>query len=141
MRVRRIRLSRFWLLPSFLVVLALLVLLRAVWAEQEAPFEAALAIAGGVIVGIPLGLARGHASRVRLGEEPQTLYLDPSPVLVAIWFAAFVVRFAARSVLPNAHGTSLIVADGFMTLATTSVVASRVIIYRKYLALAKRPTD
>ena len=135
LRTRRISLARFWITPAILAVLAG-ISFEGTLREGDAP-TTLIAIFAGIIVAVPFGLARGHASRVRLGEQPGTLYLDPSPLLVAIWLFAFVAKFAMRLVVPGTSMNGTAATDAFIVFATTTVIVSRIIIFRKYEALRR----
>ena len=137
MRPQKMTVSRFWIQPLILVVMTALVL----WAgEQLTPPPiglVVLSIAIGIAAGIPLGIARGHHSKVRPGEKPGTLYVDPSPIVMAIWLIAFALKYAVRFLLPQAGPGAAAATDGFIVFAVTSVLVARVVIFRKYETMVK----
>ncbi|MGR4064495.1 MAG: hypothetical protein ACLQPV_03515 [Vulcanimicrobiaceae bacterium] len=137
MRPQKMTVSRFWISPAILVALTATVL----WAgEQLTPPPLGLVVLSigiGVVAGIPLGIARGHHSNVRPGETAGTLYVDPSPVVMAIWLIAFAFKYAVRFLLPAAGPVAAAATDGFMVFAVTSVLVARVVIFRKYETMVK----
>lgn len=109
MRPQRLTAGRLWIMPIFLVLLTGL----SVWAtalvpvagtSPPLPWIIVFAILIGLAVGIPLGLARGRATSVRLGEKTGVMIVEPSMVFAFIWLAAFGVRFGLRLVVP--HGVA-----------------------------------
>jgi len=134
-RPQKMTISRFWIMPVLIVFLTGYV----IWATLAVGHGDLIAgvVAGliGIALGIPLGLARGHHSKVRLGEQPGTLYVDPSLVVTLIWLGAFAVRYAVRTFIPTAGPVALGATDGLLLFAVTSVLVSRIVIFRKYEAL------
>lgn len=135
LRTRRVTVARFWVVPVVLAVLTGVTFEGTL--RQDTSTTTLIAIFAGVIAAIPFGFARGHASRVRLGERPGTLYLDPSPLLVAIWLFAFVAKFVMRLYLPGTSINGSAATDAFIVFATTTVIVSRIMIFRKYEALRR----
>lgn len=135
MRTRRVTLGRMWLVPVLLCVVAVLTLLGNAPTEMRAPLATSLAVVVGLLAGMVLGLARGHTSRIRLGEQPGTLYMDPSPLLIGIWLASFASKFVLRATLPQIGIVGTALTDFFIVFATSSVVVARITIFRKYEAL------
>ena len=136
-RPQKMTVGRFWISPALYVVITGVLM----WATLAEPIPG-LVVAGliasaiGLVLGIPLGIARGHHSQVRLGETPGTFIVDPSIVVMLIWLGAFAVRFAVRMYLPNAGPFAIGATDGLIVFAIASVVTARVVIFRKYQALA-----
>jgi hypothetical protein len=136
-RPQRMSVGRFWIFPVLVVVLTAWMM----WATLAAPIPGVV-LAGsisalvGLILGIPLGIARGHHSQVRLCERPGVFFVDPSLIVSLIWLGAFVVRFIVRMYVPTAGPVALGLTDGLVVFAVTSVITARLIIFRKYQALA-----
>ncbi len=131
--------GRFWLWPGIVVVLTAWLM----WVTLAAPVPGVAVAAGiasaiGLVLGVPLGIARGHHSQVRLGTRPGTFVIDPSIVVMLIWVGAFIARFAVRMYLPNAGSVALGATDGLIVFAIASVITSRIVIFRKYQALVSR---
>jgi hypothetical protein len=129
--------GRFWILPVVIV----LVTGFGIYATLSAPIPGLFAAAGiasliGLVLGIPLGIARGHHSQVRLGDTPGTFIVDPSLVVMLIWLGAFALRFVVRLYLPNAGAMALGATDGLIVFAIAWVLTARIVVFRKYLALA-----
>lgn len=141
MRPQKLNMSRLWVLPGMLVLLSAFVIFGGTYAEYanglDAPpvWELILAVATGIVLGIPLGLARGHASKVRLSEQKGILIVDPSIVVMIIWLAAFAVKYGLKSILPNAGPGLIVVSDGFLAFAVASVVTVRYVLFQKFKEL------
>lgn len=138
-RPQRMTVGRFWIFPGIVVILTAWLM----WSTLAAPvpgiaLAAGIACAIGLVLGIPLGIARGHHSQVRLGETPGTFIVDPSIVVMLIWLGAFAVRFIVRLYLPNAGPVALGATDGLVLFAVTSVLTARIVIFGKYRELASR---
>jgi len=136
-RPQRMTAGRFWIFP--LIVLVLTVLMMASTLATSIPgiaLDGGIAAVIGLLLGIPLGVARGHHSQVRLGDTPGSFVVDPSIIVMLIWFGAFVLRFAVRMYMPNAGAPALAATDGLIVFAVTSVLTARVVIFRKYRRLA-----
>jgi hypothetical protein len=141
-RPQKMTVSRFWILPAIVVFLTIFVIVSTAAVEPGVLLAGGIASVIGIALGIPLGLARGHHSKVRLGDRPGTLYVDPSLVVTLIWLGAFAVRYAVRSFLPNAGSIALGATDGLLLFAVTSVIVARIVIFRKYEALrANQPVS
>ncbi len=140
MRPQKLTAGRLWILPVFLIVVTGL----SVWATSavrlpgtSAPplWTIVLAILVGLAAGIPLGLARGRASSVRLAEKRGAMIVEPSMVFALIWLAAFGLRFGLRLILPHADGAYFAISDGSIVFAASSIVALRYILYIKFRQL------
>jgi hypothetical protein len=136
-RPQKMTVWRFWILPAIVVVATVLFMYATL--ANHVPGVAlygGIASLVGLVLGIPLGIARGHHSNVRLGDRPGTFVVDPSIVVMLIWLGAFVVRFVVRMYIPNAGPAELGMTDGLFVFAVTSVLVARFVIFRKYQALA-----
>jgi len=134
-RPQKMTVSRFWILPVLIVFLTGFVIWSTLAVEHGDLIAGAIASLIGIALGIPLGLARGHHSKVRLGDQPGTLYVDPSLIVTLIWLGAFVLRYVVRTFIPTAGPIALGATDGVLLFAVTSVLVSRIVIFRKYEAL------
>ncbi|MFN2527202.1 MAG: CcdC protein domain-containing protein [Candidatus Baltobacteraceae bacterium] len=141
MRPQKLNMSRLWILPGILVLLSAFVIFGATYAQYangvDTPpvWELIAAVAIGIVLGIPLGLARGHASKVRLSEEKGILIVEPSIAVMLIWLAAFALKYGLRAILPNAGPGLIVVSDGFLAFAVASVVTVRYVLFRKFKEL------
>lgn len=141
LRPQKLNMSRLWVMPGVLVVLSLFVVGGGIYAEyanglQGPPlWELMLAVLVGIAAGIPLGLARGHASKVRLADQKGVLIVEPSVVVMVIWLAAFALKYGLKAILPNAGPGLMAVSDGFLLFAASSVVTVRYVLYTKFKEL------
>ena len=135
-RPQRMTVARFWILPGIVVLMTAFLMWSTLAASVPGVLVAGLiASVVGVALGIPVGIARGHHSNVKLGTSPGTFIVEPSIVVMLIWIGAFAVRYAVRLLLPNAGAMTLAATDGLVLFAVTSVLVARIVIFRKYLAL------
>ncbi len=140
MRPQKLTAGRLWILPIFLIVVTGL----SVWATSVVPLPGTsvpplwmigLAIIIGMAAGIPLGLARGRASSVRLADKKGAMIVEPSMAFALIWLAAFGLRFALRLIVPHAGGAYFVISDGSIVFAASSIVALRYVLYSKFRQL------
>ena len=135
MRPQKLSLGRIWIVPVVLIIVTLL----SIWgSSQVAPapiWMTALALIVGLAAGIPIGLARGQHSRVRLSDQPGLVIVDPSIAVLLIWLGAFAIKFGLRAFLPHAGPLSSAASDGFIMLAVASVITSRWVVFNKARAL------
>ena len=96
LRERRLSLSRIFLAPAFLGVLALYLLYFSIthYADTITLLAGETCITLGI--GSAIGLGVGHYSTVRLGDKPGIVYVKGSWPTVAIWIGALALRFLAR---------------------------------------------
>ena len=130
---------RFWIPPVLVVLMSAFMFYGIARTEPGAMMYALVTSAIGIVLGIPLGIARGHHSQVRLHDKEGHFIVDPSLVVLLIWLGAFAVRFAIHIFLPTAGDVTLGVSDGLLVFALTSVIVARIVIFRKYLALKSTP--
>jgi len=126
---------RFWFPVVLVILLTAFMFFGTAEMTPGALMYALSASAAGVILGIPLGIARGHHSQVRLHEKDGHFIVDPSLVVMLIWLGALGARYAVRYFLPHAGNLTAGISDGLVVFAVTSVITSRIVIFRKYLAL------
>lgn len=133
-RPQRISVTRMWIGPIVLVLLCAFAIYAGETLNPAAPWEIAAALIVGAIAGVPLGVLRGVHTDVRPTDRPGVMYLGSSWVTGAIFFVAFGVRYAVRAVASQHGGSSGAVGDGALAFAITFIVASYLVIYRKYQA-------
>ncbi len=134
-RPQRMTVGRFWIFPGIVILMTAFLMYSTIATVPGVVMAGAIASLIGLALGIPLGIARGHHSQVRLGDTPGTFVVDPSIVVMVIWLGAFAVRFIVRMYVPNAGPLFLGVTDGLVVFAVASVVTARIVIFRKYQAL------
>lgn len=144
-RPQRFTRTRLFVMPVILLAATAM----AIWGNAMAaaqlgaaaapPAEIALALVVGAIVGIPLGIVRGKHSEVKPTDRPGVMYVHSSPLIVVVWLAAFAVRALIRYFMPHAGPMTAVVGDGLMAFAVGALIASYVIIYQRYKAIAAAP--
>lgn len=133
-RPQTMTVSRLWMVPAFMVVITAVLIAGTV--VQHAAIWALLgALVVGIIAGIPVGLARGHHSKVTHAPKSGNIIVEPSIVTMMIWLAAFGLKYAVKFFLPHAGSGVLVLSDGFIAFAVASVVAARYMIFKKFKAL------
>ena len=133
-RPMRLTASRLWIGPAILIVLTAFL----VWGSIEAHASATaigVALILGAMFGVPFGLLRGRHSQVRKTDNPKVLLVEPSLLPLLIWLAAFGLRFAIRTFVPQAGPSALAASDAFLAFAVASVIAARYVIAEKFKAL------
>lgn len=126
---------RFWIPTVLIVLMTALMFYGTYQMTPSAVTYGLIASLVGVALGVPLGMARGHHSQVRLHDKEGHFIVDPSLVVMLIWLVAFGLRFAIRYFMPTAGDLTTGVSDGLVVFAVASVVTARIVIFRKYLML------
>lgn len=139
LRPQKMTVSRFWVFPILMMLLTAFVLWTSIEQSPGSVWKTVIAALIGLVLAIPFGMARGHHSQVKLAKEPGVFFIQPSVVVMLIWLVAFVVKFGARTYLPQAGAVGIAATDGFLFFAIVSVVVSRYVIFRKYEVLAAAP--
>jgi hypothetical protein len=100
LRERKMTLSRIFLVPGIVGLLALFLIVTTVGLYPQT----AVLIAGETLVtlgvGLAVGLAVAHFTKVRPGDTPGTVYVLGSGTTVAIWIGALALRLLVRLALP-----------------------------------------
>ncbi|MDQ2680696.1 MAG: DUF1453 family protein [Candidatus Eremiobacteraeota bacterium] len=133
-RPQTMTVSRLWIMPAFMVLVTAFLIVGTV-AQHAAIWLLAIALVIGIIAGVPVGLARGHHSRVRHADKSGRIVVEPSVVTMVIWLAAFGLKYAVKYFAPHAGPGVLVFSDGFIAFAVASVVAARYVIFKKFKAL------
>ena len=133
-RPQRISVTRMWIQPIILVVLTGWVIYASEMLNPAPIWEIVVALIVGAIAGAPLGILRGMHTDVRPTDRPGVMYLGSSWITIAIFIAAFGLRTVVRSAMPHRGSLSGAVGDGLLAFAIGFIVASYVVIFRKYEA-------
>ncbi|MFY9720433.1 MAG: hypothetical protein WAK16_12410 [Candidatus Cybelea sp.] len=136
LRPQRISLRRMWLSPLILCALTAWVIYANNILYPAPPAEIALALILGAIAGAPFGILRGLHTDVRPTDRPGVMYLGSSWVTLAIFAAAFALRYTVRLMLPNRGSITGAVGDALLAFAIVFIAASYFVIFRKYEQLA-----
>jgi hypothetical protein len=140
LRPQRISVTRMWLQPIILCFLAAWLIYVSESVFRTPPLPIVVAVAIGAIAGIPFGILRGMHTEVRPTDRPGVMYLGASWITMLVFIAAFGLRFAIRLVMPQTGSLGSVAGDGLLGFAIAFVIASYVVIYRKYCAeIAGRP--
>jgi purine-cytosine permease-like protein len=75
---------------------------------------------------------RGIHTDVRPTDRPGVMYLGSSWITIVIFVVAFGLRSVVRFVMPHRGSLSGAVGDGLLAFAISFIVASYVVIARKY---------
>jgi hypothetical protein len=134
LRPQRISVTRMFVQPLILCFVAGYVIYISATYMAARPLEIGVAVVVGAILGVPFGILRGMHTDVRPTERPGVMYLGSSWATIAVFAVAFGLRFAIRSFLPQTGALSGTVGDGLLGFAIAFIVASYVVIYRKYRA-------
>jgi hypothetical protein len=132
LRPQRISVTRMWVQPLILVFVAIFVIYSSEQLQPTPAWEVAVAMIVGAIVGIPFGILRGVHTDVRPTDKPGVMYLGSSWITIVIFLVAFGLRAAVRMLMPHRGSLTGAVGDGALAFAIAFIVASYVVIARKY---------
>jgi hypothetical protein len=136
-RPQRISVTRMWITPIVLCALTAWVIYANAVINPAPPVEIAVGLIVGVIVGIPFGILRGMHTDVRPTDRPGVMYLGSSWVTLVIFAAAFGLRYAVRTLMPQRGSLTATIGDGLLAFAIAFIAASYFVIFRKYEELVK----
>lgn len=129
---QRISVTRMWVMPLILCALSVWVIYENNRLFPAPPLEIGLAMLIGAIAGFPFGILRGMHTTVRPTERPGVMYLGSSWATLAIFVAAFLLRYAVRAVVPAHAAMTAVVGDGLLAFAIVFLAVSYAVIFRKY---------
>ncbi|HEV3089836.1 MAG TPA: hypothetical protein VGX91_00170 [Candidatus Cybelea sp.] len=141
LRPQRISVTRMWVSPIILCLLAAWVIYLNNTLYPAPPLMIALCVIVGGIAGLPFGILRGMHTDVRPTDRPGVMYLGSSWVTLVIFAVAFGLRSVVRLLLPARGTLTGTIGDGLLAFAIVFVAASYVVIFRKYEALAHAPAS
>lgn len=136
-RPQKISVTRMWVTPILLCGLTAWVIYANDLLNPAPPLEIALGLAVGALCGVPFGILRGMHTDVRPTDRPGVMYLGSSWATLAIFAAAFGLRYAARLLIPQRGSLAATVGDAVLAFAITFIATSYLVIFRKYERLAK----
>jgi hypothetical protein len=137
-RPQKISVTRMWITPIFLAGLTGWVIYANEILNPAPPLEIAVGLIIGAIIGIPFGVLRGMHTDVRPTERRGVMYLGSSWVTLVIFLVAFGLRYGVRELMPQRGSLSATLGDGLLAFAIAFIVASYVVIFRKYERLAPK---
>ncbi|MGA8534042.1 MAG: hypothetical protein WB615_08040 [Candidatus Tumulicola sp.] len=133
-RPQRISVTRMWISPLILVVLTAWAIYGNEILNPSPAWEIAAAMFLGVVAGIPFGILRGLHTDVRPTERRNVMYLGSTWVTIVIFLAAFGLRAIVRIAMPHRGSLSSAIGDGLLGFAIAFIVASYIVIFKKYEA-------
>jgi len=136
-RPQKISVTRMWVTPIILCALTAWVIYLNERVNPAPPAEIAAGMFIGALAGIPFGILRGMHTDVRPTDRRGVMYLGSSWVTLAIFAAAFALRYAARAIMPHSGSLSATLGDALLAFAIGFIGASYAVIFRKYERLAK----
>jgi hypothetical protein len=134
-RPQRTSVTRMWIYAGILIAVAAISLYESIALFNPPIWEIAVAVALGLLAGIPVGLLRGHHTQVSATDRHGVMQLGPSWQTAAIYIAAFAGRFAIRAALPPTSTVGNVVGDGLLFFAIGIIGATYYAVYQKYEAL------
>jgi hypothetical protein len=121
-----------WITPILLCALTAWAIYGNELINPAPPQEIALGLLVGAIAGIPFGILRGVHTEVRPTDRRGVMYLGSSWITVAIFAGAFVLRYAARMLMPHRGSLAATVGDALLAFAIAFIATSYFVIFRKY---------
>jgi hypothetical protein len=137
-RPQKISVTRMWVTPIFLCALTGFAIYGTALQNPAPPLEIVAGLVIGAIAGIPFGILRGMHTDVRPTERRGVMYLGSSWVTLAIFIAAFGLRYGVRELMPQRGSLSATLGDGLLGFAVAFIVSSYVVILRKYERLVPK---
>jgi hypothetical protein len=141
MRPQKISVTRMWVAPIVLCGLTAWVIYANDILNPAPPFEIALGVIVGALLGTPFGILRGMHTDVRPTERRGVMYLGSSWVTLAIFLVAFGLRYGVRLLMPQHGSLSATIGDALLAFAIAFIATSYIVIFRKYERLAKAPVS
>jgi hypothetical protein len=132
LRPQRISVTRMWVSPIILCALTAWAIYANQLLNPAPPFEIALGVIVGAIMGLPFGILRGMHTDVRPTDRRGVMYLGSSWVTLAIFAAAFGLRYAVRLMMPQRGSLTGTIGDALLAFAIVFIAASYFVIFRKY---------
>lgn len=133
-RPQRITVGRMWIFAGLLILLAAFAIYGSIVLYAPPVWELFVAVVLGLAAGIPVGLFRGHHTKVSATDRHGVMQLGPSWITAAIYLGAFGARALIRVLAPPGAAGNVI-GDGLIVFAIAIIGASYFAIYRKYEAL------
>lgn len=133
-RPQRISIARMWIQPFVLCGVAGIAIYTSASLNPAPPLWIAGGLVLGALAGLPFGILRGAHTDVRPTDRPGVMYLGTSWITTVIFLGAFGLRAGIRAILPYHGPLASVVGDGLLAFALSFIVASYVLIYRKYQA-------
>ena len=130
----RISVTRMWLSPVILCALAAFVIYGNEKLNPAPAWEIAVAMIAGFAAGVPFGVLRGMHTDVRPTDRPGVMYLGSSWITMAIFLAAFGLRFAIRDLMPHRGALAGVIGDALLAFAIAFIAISYIAIFKKYEA-------
>jgi hypothetical protein len=134
-RPQRISVTRMWIFVVLLMLLAAFAIYGSAVMFHPAAWEIVLAAVLGLVIGLPLGLLRGHHTQVSATERHGVMRMGASWITALIYLTAFGGRFVVRLLLPPTSAVGNVVSDGLIFFAIGIIGATYYAVYRKYEAL------
>jgi hypothetical protein len=116
LKERKLLLSRIYVLPGILGIIALALLIATVVLFPETTWLVAGEALITLGVGFGIGLAVSHFTTLRVTDDPDAVYVLGSYATVAIWIGAFALRWAARVLVPFGHGAATLSANAALVV-------------------------
>ena len=131
-RPQRLTIARMWWQPLILVIVTSFAIYGSEQMQPTPAWEVVAGMLAGAIAGVPFGILRGIHTDVRPTDRPGVMYLGSSWVTIVIFAVAFGLRYIVRLMMPHRGSLSGAVGDGLLAFAIAFIVASYVVIARKY---------
>jgi hypothetical protein len=121
-----------WIAPILLCALTAWAIYANQLMNPAPPLEIALGLILGAVAGIPFGILRGIHTDVRPTDRRGVMHLGSSWITIAIFVAAFGLRYAARMLMPHRGSLAATVGDALLAFAIAFIATSYFVIFKKY---------
>jgi hypothetical protein len=132
LKERVIKAATLWIRPVMLLAITVYLIVLSVSLDPSGTTEMVIALVAGIVLGVITGALIVANTRFAPAGIPNAVRARGSQITFAIWIGAFVIRFAARYVVP--HGadprTQLPLNCGTVALVATAFIVIAVAFYR-----------
>jgi hypothetical protein len=123
LRERKIVLARIFLVPAIVGCLAIFLLVTTAMQFPTTDILLAGETCLTLGIGLGVGLAVGHFTKVRLGEKPGIVYVLGSWQTIAIWLGALLLRLLARFFISFDDRTAQLAANSALVVMVAAALA------------------
>jgi hypothetical protein len=131
MRTQRLKISRMWIAPAFMILLSYPSLTRL--PLHKFLNILVLLLAGGL--GVGLSISREVFKKITVDKAAREIYIKGTPIGLLLWLGAIIFERYVKDFLQTSRGilTPEIIAPALMVFSLSAVIARRVYLYFKYV--------
>jgi hypothetical protein len=134
LRVRRMALSRLFVLPAIFLLLVLWLVVLTIQQDAGQIFALAVGSLAGVVIGAGIGLAVAHFTSINAGPAKGVVLVRGSATTVAIWIGALLLRLVPRLIIgatPHTPATFLMLNSVLLVMLASAIFTVRLQILQR----------